>query len=204
MRSRSPCPPRARAGFTLVELLVTLAVASLLLAIVSGVMGSARAAAAAEDRAVEPWRALDLAAELLAEELGLAGFEPLGTERVPEPAVTIRPAAGGHAITVSVVDDRVAGTPVRRQVRFEAGEDARGLPQLYRAAGVASRQPLVEGVLGLAVEAVVGADGALQPPELGATYVDARGLVLRLTAAEGRERPVVVLLGSAPDVEVRP
>ena len=79
MRSRSPCPPRARAGFTLVELLVTLAVASLLLAIVSGVMGSARAAAAAEDRAVEPWRALDLAAELLAEELGLAGFEPVGT-----------------------------------------------------------------------------------------------------------------------------
>src|SRR5690606_511305 len=89
-------------GLTLVEVLVTLAVASLLLAVVSAVLGSARAAGAAEERAVEPWRALDLAAELLAEEVGLAGHEPYGLQDgATEPAVVVRLVATGHALGVA-------------------------------------------------------------------------------------------------------
>jgi len=192
-------------GLTLVEVLVALAVASLLLAVVSAVLGSARAAGAAEERAVEPWRALDLAAELLAEEVGLAGHEPYGLQDgATEPAVVVRLVATGHALGVAFVDDRLAGPAVVRSLRFEAGTDPRGEHQLYRASGGGSRQPLIEGVASLAVEAVVDAAGALAQPAPGRAFPSARALVLRLSAPSGEERVAVVPLGARPDVMVEP
>jgi len=197
---------RAAAGLTLVEVLVTLAVASLLLAAVSGVLVGANAAGAAEERATEPWRALDLAAELLAEEAGLAGHAPypLADDTGPGPDVTLTGSASGHVIQARFVDDRLAGPPVARELRFEARVDAGGAPQLYRTAGSASRQPLVAGVAGLRVDWVVTGSGDLVAPVPGAAYPEARALVLSLSAAQGEARTAVVLLAARPTVAVAP
>ncbi len=197
---------RAAAGLTLVEVRVTLAVASLLLAAVSGVLLGANAAGAAEERATEPWRALDLAAELLAEEVGLAGHAPypLADGSGPGPDVTLMGSATGHVIRARFVDDRLAGPPVARELRFEARVDAGGAPQLYRTAGSASRQPLVAGVAGLRVDWVVTGSGDLVAPVPGAAYPEARALVLSLSAAQGEARTAVVLLAARPTVAVAP
>lgn len=203
-----PPGPRAAqqaAGLTLVEVLVALAVAAVLLACVGSVLASARSAGAAEERALEPRLALDLAAELLAEEAGMAGHAPLSAEAgVPQPAVVLRRTLGGHALSVAFVDDRLAGPPAARDLRFEAGVDAQGRPQLYRASGSASRQPLVEGVTVLEVESVVDAAGELRAPAAGSAFPSARALVLRLEATGGEERVAVVALGARPTVAVAP
>ncbi|HEX7040176.1 MAG TPA: prepilin-type N-terminal cleavage/methylation domain-containing protein [Trueperaceae bacterium] len=202
---RGPARGLASPGLSLVEVLIALAVASLLLAAVTGVLGSAKAAGDAEERAAEPRRALDLAAELLAEDVGLAGHAPFGLAGgAASPGLVVRSAPAGHAVSVAFVDDRLSGPAAARLLTFEAGADARGVPQLYRASGVGSRQPLVEGVAGLAVEAVVDGAGALRAPAPGETIPDARAVVLRLTAADAEERVAVVLLGARPTVEVRP
>lgn len=196
---------RGSVGLTLVEALVALAVASLLLAAVGGVLGSARAAGDAEERATLPWRALDLAAELLEEEVGLAGHEPYGLAApVASPALVVRSSPAGHELDVAFVDDRLSGPAVDRRLTFEAGVDSRGTPQLYRASGAGSRQPLVEGVAELAVEGVVDGAGLLRAPAPGTSFPEARAVVLRLAAPGGEQRVAVVLLGARPTVEVAP
>ncbi len=191
-------------GLTMVEVLVVLAVASLLLAAMSGVLGSAFAADRAEERALEPWRALDLAAELLAEDVGLAGNAPSALVPTPGAALAVRVVPGGHRLTVRFVDDRLAGPAVARELSFEAGVDGRGHAQLYRASGASSRQPVVEGVGGLVVEWLVDGLGASLGPSAGAFLPGARAVVLRLSAPGGEERAVVIPLPARPDLEVAP
>lgn len=194
----------ASMGLTLVEVLVTLAVSAVVLGLVGSLLGSARAASTAQMMATQPDRALDLAAELLTEEVGLAGFRPWRLAPVETgPAVVITRAGSGDAVQVTFVDDRLAGPAVERALTFDAREDGDGVPQLYRRSGGASRQPLVAGVTKIVVEALVTAAGALAEPVAGTAYAGVRGLVLRLNGEAGATRVAVVPTGSRPTVEVR-
>ncbi|HZW98490.1 MAG TPA: prepilin-type N-terminal cleavage/methylation domain-containing protein [Trueperaceae bacterium] len=192
------------AGLTLVEVLVALAVSAVVLGLVGSLLGSARAASTAQAMATQPDRALDLAAELLTEEIGLAAFRPwrsLSEENGPE--VVLTPVASGHAVQLSFVDDRLEGPAVERSLTFDAREDGDGAHQLYRRSGGASRQPLVSGIAAVVVESLVTASGELVEPVAGALHSDVRGLVLSLEGESGASRLVIVPTGARPTVEVR-
>lgn len=191
------------AGLTLVEVLVALAICSVILGLVASLLGSARAATASQDRATEPARTLDLAAELLAEEIGLAGYRPWRLAPVETgPEILIASTPNGHSLRVRFVDDRAEGPAVERLLTFEAREDGAGVPQLYRQSGASSRQPLVAGVESLVVEAIVTGAGVALEPAPGSVHVGARGLVLYMAGEDGAQRVVVVPTGSRPTVEV--
>lgn len=192
------------AGLTLVEVLVTLAVSAVVLGLVGSLLGSARAASTAQMMATQPDRALDLAAELLVEEIGLAGFRPWRLAAAEsEAAVVITSAGSGNAVQINFVDDRLAGPALDRSLTFEVREDGDGVPQLYRRSGAASRQPLVAGVTALVVESLVTSSGTLVEAVSGSAYTGVRGLVLRLEGEDGASRVAVVPTASLPTVEVR-
>lgn len=183
---------RARAAFTLVELLLTLGVAALLLLLLGAYMASARRAQQATEVGWQAGVALQLATELLREELRLAGSAPW-----PFPAEVVdtdQPQAfmqvplqawgapGGSAIRLRYLDDRLAGAVVARDLTFEAAPDGRGQPQLYRRSGSDNRQPLVEGITQLLI---VGG-------------IDESGLPLAADQLQGRRlRAVWLQLGAA-------
>ncbi len=192
------------AAMTLIEVLIAMSIGALVLGLVGGLLGSARAAARAEERATEPERALDLAAELMAEDVAMAGYEPWRLEAAtPGPQVVLGSAENGDAVSVGFVDDRLAGPAEERWFTFEVAKDSRGVPQLYRRSGSSPRQPLVEGIDGLEVEAIVTAAGASVPSSGPALHEGVRGLVLLLRSVAGVERVVVVPTPSRPALEVR-
>lgn len=193
----------ARVGFTLVELLVAMAIAALLLGLVASLLGSARAASSAEESATEPRRVLALASELLSEEIGLAGHRPWRVvEAGAVDAVTVSAGPAGHAIRVRFIDDRLAGPAMERDVTFEADLDSSGEPQLYRSGSGSVRQPLVGGVTSLHVESIVTSAGETVAPVAGQAHLQSRGLVVRLATEVGEERTVVIRLPARPTVQV--
>ena len=165
-----------RLGFTLVEVLVALAIAGILMVALAGFVRSARGAAVAAESSSETAVTLRLATELLREELLLAGSAPwplpvaggdiTGLEGAQTPAqflaqgVQVSNVAGGHAVRLVYIDDRVAGQPVARHLTFEARPDSQGQPQLYRRAGASPRQPWVAGVERLTVMGGIDQAGA--------------------------------------------
>lgn len=203
-----------RAGLTLIEILVALMIAGLLVLLLGQMLRGTRASAAAVDRALDPLQVLDLAAELLTEEIGLAGHlgwpEPAVVADLPPgstPTSFIRPGldlvlnVASDAVTVRYIDDRLVAGPLARVVTFEAGRDSAGEPQLFRRAGASSRQPLVAGVESLRVVALVSSGSELAPTEAPAEPL--RAIVLRL-AASGSYRDVVIELLSRPVLGVTP
>src|SRR5690606_11725584 len=154
-------PSDAR-GVTLIELLVAMAIGSMLLIAVAGLLSSARAGEGALSRSVEPSQALQLAAELLREELGMAGFIPFppgSTPTLPTGTARVRVkdngGGAGHSLGIGFIDDRLASGPVLRDLSFSTGVDGRGDAQLYRRAASGTRQPLVEGIASLRLAAFV-------------------------------------------------
>ncbi|HEX7001730.1 MAG TPA: prepilin-type N-terminal cleavage/methylation domain-containing protein [Trueperaceae bacterium] len=203
-RAKLGSAPLTARGLTVVEVLVALAIAAIVLGITASLLSSARAATAAQASDTEPARVLDLAAEILAEEIGLAGFEPWQLTSGPaEPAIVVSHTLTGQVLTVSFVDDRLAGPALDRVLTFEASEDSSGRPQLYRRSGTSSRQPVVAGITRLAVQALVSATGVLVPNPPPGSYPGVRGLVLGLREEAGTERLVVIRTPSSPQVEVR-
>jgi type II secretory pathway pseudopilin PulG len=189
-RAGGPVGSRRAAGLTLVETLVALAVAAILLVGFASLVANARRTAVKSVVTSDATRALDLAASLLSEEVRLAGSVPWprpdsveGTDDLDAFVATglwldTYPAADGDSATAGgervslrlrYVDARLAGEPVARDVTFEIGVDGRGVPQLYRRAGGAARQPLVEGVGALRLLAVVE-DGLLIAPPVPGTF----------------------------------
>lgn len=202
MRRRSP----HGAGLTLPEVLVVLAIAGVLLTAVAGMLSGGRRHGAAMEERVEAAATLRLAAELLREELRLAGAvpwpPPASLPEVPALAgwlatpIAITPAPGGHQLAVRFVDHRLEGGLVARDLAFEAGADARAEPQLYRRAAGSARQPLVGGVDRLAVIGVIDATGKhIAAEAAGGQRIAA--LVLELGMGD-RVTTVVVELPSKP------
>ena len=157
-------------GVTLVELLVALAVAALILTAAGGLLSTARAGERTLSDTVEPRRALELAAELLREEIALAGFEPwqpaaAGGDPLPDAGpglariVVTGAASATQEIGLAFIDDRLPTGFVVRQLDYSADLDGRGVAQLYRRSGPSSRQPVVEGVSQLEVTGYLDAGG---------------------------------------------
>jgi len=195
-------------GFTLIEVLVAVAIAGLLLVALVGFVRTARGAALASETASEVTTTLRLASELLREELLLAGSAPWplpagagavegleGTQTTVQflaQGLQVRAVPGGHALRLVYVDDRVAGRPVARYLTFEAAVDGQGQPQLYRRSGTSPRQPWVGGVEEMVVVGAVTASGEL----VGVASLPGnrvRALWLELVAAGATTRVLVEL-----------
>lgn len=203
-------------GFTLIEALVALAVAAVVGVLAAASLRTERTQAAALTDVLSRRTALDLAAELLAEEIGFgasrqfsevaATVEEVESEVwLDSPQLTISldtggPATGGggDALTIVFVDERLSGPPVLRTLTFEAAPDSAGVWQLYRRPGSSSRQPLVEGVTALSVVALIG-DGEWlgAASQVGGEPVVVSGVVILLAAGDV-ERPVVIELPNRP------
>jgi prepilin-type N-terminal cleavage/methylation domain-containing protein len=204
-----------RSGLTLVEVLIALAIASLITMALGQALRSTRASEAAVNRTLDPLQVLDLAAELLHEELSLAANLlwplPAHIEGLPDgadamafvtPGLVIDDGPAGGSVRVRYVDDRLAAGPLARDVTFEAGVDAAGEPQLYRRAGTSSRQPLVAGIESLGVVSVVQGGALLEPGAVEAGS-PVSAVVLRLVAPEAT-RDVVIELPDRPVIGFGP
>lgn len=194
---------------SLVEVLVALAVAGILTLALAQMLRGTRSSEAALDRALDPLQVLDLAAELLSEEVSRAATLPWPTPAVIDdlpvgtdangfltPGLTITAGTHGDRVRVAYVDESVAAGPRARAVTFEAGSDATGEPQLYRRTGASTRQPLVAGVDDMTVVALVQ-DGAVVTPPALVVGAASRAVVVRLRS-DGVTRDVVIALPGRP------
>ncbi len=202
---------RARGGFTLIELLVALAISAVLLGVLGSLLAGGRRYSAELEERADTNALLRLTAELLREELRLAGAVPwpvpadLPGVADPEawlsPALIVSAQGAGHAIGMRGVDQRGTGDPVPRDLTFEVGTDARGEAQLYRKPSGANRQPLVDQVEGLRVAWVVDAAGLrLEPYEADGSRLAALGVEVIVAGSLGE---FVVELPARPLVSVR-
>jgi len=201
---------RGGRGLTLVELLVALAIAGVVLTLLAGLTAGARQGAGRTERRADTVATLRLSAELLAEELRLAGTVPWPPPANPapealaawlEPAVTVALGPAGDAVGLRGIDHRLAGAPLQRDVVFEVVVDGAGEWQLYRRPLGSPRQPLVAGVTGLHVRWVVTAAGArVSPVAADGQRIAALGLEI---VVAGESLSVVAELPARPLLAVR-
>lgn len=200
----------AQAGVSLLELLVALALAVIVVLASVRLLSGSRAAQASGARASDAVLTLDLAAGLLGSEVRRAGYAPfpLGTVDAARPGTTLqlevhagRPS--GDAVSVTYLDDRLAGAVVLRALRFEVGVDARGEPQLYRITASGAKQPLVQGVTRLTIAGWVDDVGLHDGDALVPGPLHPWVLLLRLDrASPDHARRVAVPLPSRPSTTV--
>lgn len=197
-------------GMSLLEVLVALVLTMVLALLVGRLLHGGTRADAGSAGASDDELALSLASDLLAAELRRAGYRPFpgtaaGAQAGTGPSLVAGVDAGGalpDALELAYVDDRLAAGPVARRVRFEVGVDARGAAQLYRVAGEANRQPLVQGVTDLRLSAWVDAGGVHRRGELQVGGFEPWLIVLQLAAGR-RRTSVAVALPSRPAGMVR-
>lgn len=197
-------------GLTLAEVLVALLVSAIIGTLCAGALRSERGQSAAVSEALDARTAIDLAAELLAEEVGLAGSRPYTIDRVDlasseaeawllAPQIVVHAAEGeGHRVSVTFIDERTAGPPALKTLTFEVAQDAGGAWQLYRRSGSASRQPLVAGVTDLDVVALIdGAGWSDATASIGAAPRPLAAVAIELRSGDAR-RPLLVELPNRP------
>lgn len=155
-------------AFTLVELLLALAIGALLLLLLLSFLRTTRHSSSVVTRDADDALALQLAAELLREELRLTGAQPWPAATAPgiddvaaflSAPLRIEPHGSEHRLLLRYLDHRLSGPPLARDLAFEVDNDSAGESQLYRRAAGAPRQPLVAGVNGLQLVAIVDAEG---------------------------------------------
>lgn len=202
---------RGRAGFTLVEVLVTMALGAVIIGVLGALTTSGRRNAATVEQRADTAAALRLAAELLQEEVRLAGAVPWPTPGADlevadlaawlTPALTITELSVGHAVAMRGVDHRLAEGAVAREVAFDVGTDARGEAQLYRRPAGSTRQPLVSDIEELVVEWVITASGErMEPAAADGLNLAALGVEV---ASAGERLQFVLELPARPVARVR-
>lgn len=199
---------RGSSGLSLPELLVALALGVTLLGLVGAALASARRHASAAETHADTVAALLLTAELLQEELRVAGMLPWpateGERALASawltPGLTVALAAHGHTIGLRGNDHRLSGPDVARDLSFEAGVDGRGEAQLYRRAAGSVRQPLVAGVESLRVGWVVTSSGT--PVDLADAHDQALSALVLETEVRGQRYGFVVELPGRPILRV--
>lgn len=143
-RPKSSLASARQSGFTLLEMLIALAVFGLFLA---GLMHAERAyhrAVTVEDEALR-MQLKQAAVELLRSELGMAGYRHSG------PDIWVEHGRATDRITFSYLEDRLEAAAEVRTVTFDAGTDREGRASLYRKEGTSNRQPAVSGLSALRV-----------------------------------------------------
>lgn len=194
---------------TLLELLVALAVGALVTLAATRLWRATRQRESALTAAADAERSLDLAAELLSAELRRAGYRPYPATANASPTAAsamlrleLDAGNGSDALVVRYLDDRLAGPPVPRDLRFVAAEDGRGVPQLYRAPASANRQPLVQGIRRIKVVEWADQSGWHERRELTAGTLRPWLLLVALRGGDGKERRVAAAMPSRPRTEV--
>lgn len=202
---------RAGSGFTLLEMLVAMVLVAVVAVAAARALAASRRSDASGQRTAETYLTLDLGSDLLLAAVRRAGFVPYP----PGPGIagaawpwalrlvihTARPE--GDEVSVRYLDDRLAGAPALRDVRFESGRDGRGAPQLYRITASGAKQPLVQGVTRLTVAAWVDAAGLHDRSALSAGAMEPWLVLLRVAAdGTGPGRIVAVPLPNRPATEV--
>lgn len=191
---------------------------------VAGLLSTARAGERGLTRGVGPGQALELAAELLREELGLAAFVPY----VDDPGSDGAGSAGGGAtggstpatgnvvvggagaasntFRVAYVDDRLATGPITRDLTFSTGIDGRGEAQLYRRSAGGSRQPLVAGIAKIRLTAYIDDSGlhSVASSAGGASVPAAWALLVEISAPTNDVRTLLIELPSRPGLVIEP
>lgn len=194
-------------GFSLLEVLVAVALASVVVLVAVRMLAGGRTVDRALSVTSTSARALDVAAELLAAELRRAGYVPYPDDGgwTPSPGLSLQIHTGtarGDAVGVRYLDDRVVDGPVQRDLIFDVAVDGRGEAQLYRRTASGNRQPLVQGVTELRVLSWADAGGLHRRSELSSGSLRPWLLVFSLRAADASERVVAVALPSRPDATV--
>lgn len=205
-----PSRPGPRcAGFTLVELLLALALAAVVTLTTTRLLAGSRRIDAAVSSSSGSMLALDLAGDLLGDEIRRSGYVP-----DPRPAgvslnrgvasltLSVTDGAHGDDLGVRYLDDRLADGPVLRDLHFDVAVDGRGEPQLYRRTATGQRQPLVQGIAGVRVRGWADASGLHDRDALAAGTLEPWLVLLELATANGASRTVAVPLPSRPATEV--
>jgi prepilin-type N-terminal cleavage/methylation domain-containing protein len=197
------------AGFSLAELLLALALAAVVMLAATRLLVGSKRADAAVSAASGSMLALDLAADLLGDELRRSGYVPVPTpvgvtldRTLPSLVLDIADADHGDGLVARYIDDRLADGPVLRDLRFDAGMDGRGEPQLYRRTATGHRQPLVQGIASVRVTGWVDAAGVHDRESLVAGTLEPWIVLLELATADGTTRTAAVPLPSRPATEV--
>lgn len=207
MRRNRPLPSADRRAFTLVEILLALAIGALLVTVLVSFLRATRNNSVVVSKEADDALALQLAAELLREELRLTGAHPWPAATVPgiddvatwlSTPLRIVPHGDGHRLLLRYLDHRLSGPPVARDLTFEVGTDSAGESQLYRRAAGATRQPLVAGVNSLQLVGIVDSEGVWRSwggavgavPRVAALVVElAAGQLVRRLVIELPNRP---------------
>ena len=183
-RARSPgAGPNAIQGFSLLELLVALALAALLAVLLGSTLAGGASVAERVGRASEAAQLRLLATSLLVAEIELAGrgvaADSLAVERDPA-------GEGGDRIVVRYLAEAYRAEPLLVEATFFAAVDGRGRPSLYREPDDGVRQPWLLGVTGLHVTAGRAPDGATLTRAQLAPGVAVAALEVEIRFAEGR------------------
>lgn len=200
---------RGRAAFTLLEVLLALVLTTLVGLAAARLLVALHTVEASSSLQTDRVRALDLASDLLGGELRRAGSAPYPPAAGAKPP-PVRPAlvlslgsdARGDAIVVRYLDDRVQGTPVARDLRFDVAQDGRGAFQLYRTTPDGTRQPLVQGVQSVRVVGWVDAAGMHPRRSFAAGPWSPWQVLVELGAGDGATRRLVAPLPNRPPAEV--
>lgn len=175
-------PRPAVDGFTLVELMVALAVAALLVGLLGSTLAGGASVAGNVGRASEAAQLRILAAGLLRAEVELAG-RGSATSGL---ALELDPAGeGGDRIVVRYLADAYRAEPLLVEATFFAAVDGRGRASLYRQPDDGVRQPWLLGVTGVHVRGGRGPDGTTLTRSQLTAGTDVAALEIEVRFTEG-------------------
>lgn len=181
---------RARAGLTVLELLLAAVVLGVLLTLLAGLLQSTRRAYDANEQLSFEQQAVEAATELLRYELGLAGYRGADAACMTRdfgglPALELSP--GRDQITIRFFEDRFKSEPKLNEVAFKIKSNGKAL---VRNSNGSYFQEAAQGITGLEVTEFVLHDSSLsaQLPPLDKLA----GLTVRLSFASGAQRDIPI------------
>ena len=200
--------PTDRAGITLVELLVFLALFGLLLAVMASMVAAAGTGRRVAHQVNERTTTAETIAQLLSYEIGLAGYRGTGaggiaTNTFAAPTLEIQRNATGvpDAITVRYYEDRflaTPGAPVAITAAYTVAANADGVPSLFRAENGGAAAAVVTGVSSIKVALFVRRSGEVDVvADAGVVPSDLAGLSLDLELVDGTAGRFLINLPNA-------
>ncbi|MDZ7800449.1 MAG: prepilin-type N-terminal cleavage/methylation domain-containing protein [Trueperaceae bacterium] len=178
----APRHPRRRGGFTLLEVLVALALAAVVAASLAALL--VRVGRTTADVGVRTDRAqrAGLAAALLRGEVERAGRG----QEAPGLTLTLQDGAPrGDRVTVRYLAEAHRVAPAEVDATFFAATDSAGRPNLYRKPPDGVRQPWLLGVEGVHVVGAVSVDGRTRTRAALSDGMELRALDLRVALYDG-------------------
>lgn len=186
----------ARAGVTLVELLVFMALLGVILAVMASLVSAAGNGRRVNDQVNQRTTTVETVAQLIGYEVGLAGYRGTGatafqTNTFADRTLEIQRGTGDDpdSVTVRYYEDRFydgATTPALVEATYAIGDNADGVPSLLRAENGGPAVPVVTGVASIKLALLVRRTGEAEPAA-SATVVptDLTGLSFDIELPDG-------------------